>query len=163
MAVSGPSSRAGVLVQPVPPDWPGYLMEVVPAVLVAVAFLAVAVVGCALRSGDGGARVARIPVAIAVAGYVAWIVMLVGTALGWADGPGLAAARPWRSSARPLVGAAAVMAGDTMVGGLVTASGLAMLVPWSARLARVRDGWTAIGILLWIERATRTEPTRPIS
>jgi hypothetical protein len=154
---------AGVLVQPAPPDWPGYLMEVVPAVTVAVAFLAVAVVGCALRSGDGGVRVARIPVAIAVAGYVAWIVMLVGTALGWADGPGLAAAQTVAIVGTTLVGAAAVIAGDTMVGGLVTASGLAMLVPWSAGWLVFGTAWTAVGILLWIERATQTEPTRPIS
>ena len=43
---------AGVVFQPAPPDWPGYLAEAVPLALVAVAFLLVATLGCALRSGD---------------------------------------------------------------------------------------------------------------
>ena len=34
---------AGVLFQPAPPDWPGYLLEVVPTATLAVAFLFVAV------------------------------------------------------------------------------------------------------------------------
>ena len=150
---------AGVLFQPTPPDWPGYLMEVVPAAMLAVALLAVAVVGCALRSGDGGAAVARVTSVIAIAGYVAWIAMLAATALGWADGPALAAAQTVAIVGTTLVGAAAVMAGDTTIGGLVTASGLAMLIPWSAGWLVFGTAWTAIGILLWIERAGRTEPT----
>jgi hypothetical protein len=154
---------AGVLFQPTAPDWPGYLMEVVPAAALAVAFLGVAVVGCALRSGDGGAGVARVTAAIAVTGYLAWIAMLAGTALGWADGPGLAAAQTVAIVGTTLIGAGAVMAGDTTIGGLVTASGLAMLVPWSAGWLVFGTAWTAIGILLWIERAARTEPSRPAS
>lgn len=150
---------AGVLFGPAPPDWPGYLMEVVPAAAIAVGFLAVAVVGCALRSGDGGAGVARVTTTIAVVGYIAWIALLAGTALGWADGPALAAAQAVAIVGTTLVGAAAVMAGDTTIGGLVTASGLAMLIPWSGGWLVFGTAWTAIGILLWAERATRTEPT----
>ncbi len=154
---------AGVLFGPVPPDWPGYLIEVVPAVTIAVGFLAIAAVGCALRSGDGGARVARVTTTIAVVGYLAWIALLVGTALGWADGPALAAAQAVAIVGTTLVGAAAVMAGDTTVGGLVTASGLAMLIPWSGGWLVFGTAWTAVGILLWVERATRTEPTGSVS
>jgi hypothetical protein len=149
---------AGVLFGPVQPDWPGYLMEIVPVVAIAVIFLAIAVVGCALRSGDRGAGVARITTTIAIVGYIAWIAMLAGTLLGWADGPGLAAAQGVAIVGTTLIGAGAVMAGDTTIGGLVTASGLAMLVPWSAGWLVFGTAWTAIGILLWIERVTRTEP-----
>jgi hypothetical protein len=148
---------AGVLFQPTPPDWPGYLLEVVPAAALAVAFLSVAVLGCALRSGDGGAPVALVTSAIAIAGYIAWIAMLVATALGWADGPALAAAQTVAIVGTTLVGAAAVMAGDTTIGGLVTASGLAMLIPWSAGWLVFGTAWTAIGVVLWLERATRTD------
>ena len=85
--------------------------------------------------------------------------MLVATAAGWADGPGLAAAQTVAIVGTTLIGAGLIIAGDTTIGGLVTTSGLAMLVPWSAGWLVFGAVWTAIGILLWIERATRTEPT----
>jgi hypothetical protein len=150
---------AGVVLQPTPPDWPGYLLEVVPAASVAVAFLAFAVVGCALRSGDAGVGVFRLTTAIAVIGYGAWIAMLIATAAGWADGPGLAAAQTLAIVGTTLVGAGLVVSGDMGIGGLVTASGLAMLVPWSAGWLVFGAAWTAIGIGLWLERATRIDPS----
>ncbi|MGZ8502582.1 MAG: hypothetical protein ACXWW6_06995 [Candidatus Limnocylindrales bacterium] len=150
---------AGVLFQPTPPDWPGYLLEVVPIALVAVAFLWVAVLGCGLRSGDGGAGILRVTGAITTLGYGAWIAMLALTATGWADGPGLAAAQTVAIVGTTLIGAGLVVSGDSTIGGLVAASGLAMLVPWSAGWLVFGAAWTAIGVVLWLERATRIHPT----
>lgn len=151
---------AGILFQPTPPDWPGYLLEVVPMAAVAVACLSVAALGCALRSGDAGVAVFRLTAALAVVGYASWIVVLAATALGWADGPLLGAAQTVAVVGTALVGAGLVMAGDTTIGGLVTASGLAMLVPWSAGWLVFGAAWTGIGVALWLERATRIDPTR---
>lgn len=150
---------AGVLFQPTPPDWPGYLLEVVPVAVVAVAFLAVAVVGCGLRSGDSGGGAFWLTVAVAVAGYTSWIVLLGATAAGWADGPALAAAQTLAIVGTTLVGATLVMSEDATIGGLITGSGMAMLVPWSTGWLVFGAAWTAIGLALWLERSTRTEPT----
>jgi hypothetical protein len=48
---------AGVAVvgQPVPPDWPGYLVDILPVTLVAVVAGLVAVIGCWARRSDVGA------------------------------------------------------------------------------------------------------------
>ena len=151
---------AGVMFQPTPPDWPGYLLEVLPTATVAVAFLSVAVLGCALRSGDAGVGVFRLTAAIAAVGYASWIVVLVATAAGWADEPGLAAAQTLAIVGTTLIGAALVMSEDATIGGLITASGLAMLVPWSAGWLVFGAAWTAIGIALWLERAMRIGTTR---
>ena len=105
--------------------------------------------------------VARIPVAIAVAGYLAWIVLLVAgprsagpTARDWPRH------RPLAIVGTTLVGAAAVMAGDTMVGGLVTASGRRDARPVVGGLARLRDGLDGCRDPAVIERARR--PSRRV-
>lgn len=151
---------AWVLFQPTPPDWPGYLLEVVPVAGVAVAFLSVAALACALRASDAGVGVFRLTAAIAAVGYVSWMAVLAATATGWADGPGLAAVQTLAIVGTTLIGAGLVMTGDTTIGALVTASGLAMLVPWSAGWLVFGAAWTGIGVALWLERATRIDPTR---
>ena len=150
---------AGVLFQPAPPDWPGYLHEVVPIALVAVAFLWVAVLGCGLRSGDRGGGIFGVTAIITTLGYGSWIAMLALTAAGWADGPGLAAAQTVAIVGTTLIGATLVRDGDTAVGGLITAGGLAMLIPWSAGWLVFGTSWTAVGLVLWLELAARSEPT----
>lgn len=152
-------AAAAVVFQPTPPDWPGYVQEVVPIALVAVAFLWVAVLGCGLRSGDRGAGILRVTGTISTLGFGSWIAMLALTATGWADGPGLAAAQAVAIVGTSLIGATLVRDRDTVVGGLITAGGLAMLIPWSAGWLVFGTSWTAVGIVLWLERATRTEPT----
>lgn len=151
---------AGVLFGPTPPDWPGYFLEVVPVAVVAVAVLSVAVLGCALRSGDAGAGPFRLTAAIAVTGYASWVLVLVATAAGWVDQPSLAAAQTLAIVGTTLIGSALVMSGDATIGGLITASGMAMLVPWSTGWLVFGAAWTAIGIVLWLERTATTDPTR---
>jgi hypothetical protein len=151
---------AGVLFGPTPPDWPGYLLEVLPTATVAVAFLSVAVLGCALRSSDAGVGVFRLTAAIAVVGYATWLVALIATAAGMTGGPELAVAQTLAIVGTTLIGAGLVMVGDTRIGGLVTASGLAMLVPWSAGWLVFGTAWTAIGVALWLERVMRIHSTR---
>ena len=152
-------AAAAVVLQPTPPDWPGYLLEVVPIALVAVAFLWVATLGCGLRLGDAAAGIWRVTTEIAMVGYGAWIAMLALTASGWADGPALAAAQTVAIVGTTLIGAALVRRGDATVGGLLTVGGLAMLVPWSGGWLVFGTAWTAIGVVLWVERTARTEPT----
>ncbi len=151
---------AGVLFQPAPPDWPGYLLEVVPTATLAVAFLFVAVLGCALRSGDGRIGAFRMTSEIVVVGFAAWIVALLATAAGWFDGPSLAAAQALAIVGLTLVGTVLIAAGDEPIGGLITVSGLAMLLPWAGGWLVFGAAWTAIGVLLWMERAASIGPDR---
>ena len=73
---------ARVASQPVQPDWPGYLMEVVPFALVAAIFLLIAVCGIALRAADAHARATGLAIVAAIVGYGAWIVAMAGTVGG---------------------------------------------------------------------------------
>ena len=90
--------------------------------------------------------------AIATLGYGSWLAMLALTATGWADGPALAAAQTVAIVGTTLIGATLVRDGDTAVGGLITAGGLAMLIPWSAGWLVFGTSWTAVGLVLWVER-----------
>ena len=47
---------AGVVAQPAPPDWPGYLVETLPIALIAVATGGVATIGCWARRSDHAGR-----------------------------------------------------------------------------------------------------------
>ena len=69
-------AAAGVVGQPVPPDWPGYLAEIVLVALAAATLLLVATLGCALRAGDAGGRAMRVGSALTAVGFVAWIAAL---------------------------------------------------------------------------------------
>lgn len=78
-----------VLVQPAPPDWPGYLAEIVPLAAVAAVFLLVAATACLLRAGEAPSRAIALSTALVLVGHLAWIGMLGATLLGWL------AVRPW--------------------------------------------------------------------
>ena len=58
---------ARVASQPVQPDWPGYLIEVVPLAIVAAVFLLVAVIGIALRAADAHGRSTGLAIVAAIA------------------------------------------------------------------------------------------------
>jgi len=143
---------AAVVFQPVPADWPGYFSEIVPLALVAVGFLLVASLGCALRAGDRGGRAIVFASTLCVIGYVVWMAALAATAAGIADGPALAAAQALAMIGTTLVGAVLVRAGDETVGLLVVAGPVAMLIPWTLTWLAFGAAWTAVGIALAMER-----------
>ena len=146
---------AAVVFQPVPSDWPGYLVDVLPLAIVAAGFLLVASLGCALRAGDGGGRAMGVAVGLSLVGYLAWMAALAGTAAGLTDGPALAAAQAVAMVGTMLVGAILVRRGDGPVGLLVVAAPVSMLIPWTITWLAFGAAWTAIGIILELERSTR--------
>jgi hypothetical protein len=152
-------AAAAVVLQPVPPDWPGYLAEVVPLALVASGFLLVATLGCALRVGDVGGRAMGVAAGLVIAGYLAWIAALAGTAVGVTDSPSLAAAQTLAMIGTAIVGTILVRTGDTAIGLLLVAAPVVMLIPWTVTWLAFGAAWTAIGILLGLEHQTRL-PTR---
>jgi hypothetical protein len=145
-------AAAAVVSQPVPPDWPGYLADIVPLALVAVVLLLVATLGCLLRAGDDGGRAVALAAGLTVIGYLAWTAALAGAAVGQTDNVTLAAAQTLAMLATTLVGAVLLRAGDESVGLLILVGAVAMLVPWTPAWLVFGAGWTAVGILLEMER-----------
>lgn len=153
-------AAARVIAQPVPPDWPGYLEEIVLMGLVAVGCLLVAVVGVALRVADSWGRSLWLAVGLAVAGYLGWVVALAGTASGAVDSVTLWAAQATAMIATAAVGTAVVRAGDDAVGGLVILAAAALLIPWAGTWLVFGACWTAIGMILLVERSGRLSEGR---
>jgi hypothetical protein len=149
---------AGVVFQPVPLDWPGYLTETLAMALLAVGFLLVATLGCALRIADGQPRGVRVATGVALLGYLAWISALGVAIAGVADGPTVAAAQTIALVGTALVGVILVRAGDEMIGLLLLAGSGAMIVPWGVTWLAFGAAWTAVGIALAIERAETSRP-----
>jgi hypothetical protein len=141
-------TAAAVNTQPTPPDWPGYISEVLGFALVAAVFLLVATVGCALRANGRGRRPGSIAVALTIVGHVAWIAALAATASGSLDGPYLAGAQALAMLGAALVGAVLVRAGDVAIGFLVLLGSAAMLLPWTLTWLVLGATWNGVGWML---------------
>jgi hypothetical protein len=151
-------AAAAVVFQPAPPDWPGYIVEIVGLALVAAGFLLVATLGCSLRTGDRAGRAMAVAVVLTIAGYIGWIGALAATAAGVLDPPSLAATQTVAMVGTTLVGAALVRAGDAAVGLLVMLGPAAMLIPLTITWLVLGGSWTAVGCVL---RAERSRPSGP--
>lgn len=149
------AASAGIVVQPVPPDWPGYLADVLGVVLVAVAFLLVAVVGIAIRGFDAAGRAMGLLIWVTVAAYGGWFLALAGSMSAVTDGPTLAVAQTLAMIATAAVGVLLVHVGDERIGSLVLLAGVTLLIPWTGAWLAFGAEWTAIGIVLLAERPRR--------
>lgn len=148
-------AAAAVVFQPAPPDWPGYIVEILGLTLLAAGFLLIATLGCALRAGDRGGRAMAVAVALTIAGYLAWIGAIAATAAGVLDGPALAAAQTAAMLGSTLVGAVLVRVATEPIGLLVMTGPIAMLMPWTVSWLVLGAAWTAVGWLLVVERLRR--------
>ncbi len=146
-------TAAAVNTQRMPPDWPGYIAEVLPVATVAAVSLFIATVGCALRANGRGRRPGHVALALAVVGHVAWIGALVLTATLGLASPLLAAGQGLAMLGAALVGTVLVRLGDGPVGLLLLTGSAAMLVPWTVTWFVTGATWSAIGWLLLVERA----------
>jgi hypothetical protein len=136
-----------VLGQPVAPDWPGYLFEVLPLAIAGVACLLVAIVGSWLRIGDARDAVDRVALHLAVAGHIAWACALAAAALGIDYGPTTAIASTAAALGTALVGLVLLRAGETVRAGLLIAAATALLLPSNWAFLLFGLGWSAVGFL----------------
>jgi hypothetical protein len=144
------TSAAVVLaLQPVQPDWPGYLIDLLPLMLVGTACLVVAVIGVWLRLGDRVGRFDRLAIAVAIGGHVAWAVALTAAMVRLDYGPATAAASTVAAGGEILLAFALVRAGQGALGGLLAAAAVALLIPagWSWLVFGL--AWSAIGFVQW--------------
>ncbi len=138
-----------LLVQPVQPDWPGYLIDLVPMALAGVSCLVVAVVGVWLRLGDRVGRLDRFAVGMAVVGHLAWAIALVA-ALAWIGyGAQTALAATAAAAGEALVALSLIRSGQTYVGALLLTAAVAIVIPagWSWIVFGL--AWSAIGVVQW--------------
>lgn len=146
---------AAILAQPVPLDWPGYPFEVIPLAIVGVACLLVAALGCALRAGERRSTWRAFAVALLVLGHVAWIATLGGTVAGLVGGPPLAAAQTVAMGGAIAVGVVLARDGLDPIALLLLVAPMALVVPSTAAWPAFGPAWTAIGLLLWLDRQSR--------
>lgn len=153
---------ARVASQPVQPDWPGYLVEVVPLAMVAAVFLLVAVIGIALRAADAHGRSTGLAIVAAIVGYGGWIVAMAATVAGAAD-PGVL----WATQSVAMVATVAVgllvRSADERLGSLVVLASAAMLLPWAGAWLAFGTCWTAIGLVVLVARSLWFDERRGLS
>jgi hypothetical protein len=141
---------AGVIVvgQPAPPDWPGYLIEVLPLAIVAVLAGIVAIVGCWARQSDRVGRLGAVAVALAVAGDLAWAASLVAAAAQLGYGAVTMAAQAVALAGSLLVGIALTRTDDLPIGAAIALSSALMLLGWPMAWLAFGLAWTFVGVTL---------------
>jgi hypothetical protein len=137
--------------QPVPPDWPGYLEEALPLVGLGVAALVPALVGLWLKLGDADGAVGRVGIVLAVAGHVAWLAALAVAALRIEYGPLTAVASSIAMAGAALLGVALAGAGRLRLGVLLATAALAGLAPPALGWPLMAAAWTGLGLVLVLE------------
>ena len=152
---------AGVAVvgQPVPPDWPGYLVDVLPLTMAAVLAGLVAIVGCWARASDAGGRLGTAGVLLALGGHVAWAASLVAAMARLGYGAITMASQAAALVGCLLVGLVMVRTRDLPIGAAILLSSALMLFGWPMAWLAFGLAWTVVGMLL----LARPEPAAPSS
>lgn len=140
-----------VLVEPAPPDWPGYLAWTLPVALVGVVAGLVASLGLALRLGDGPGRLARFAVSGLVVGLLALAVALAVAIAGGPYGAATGAAATAAAVGTVATGLVLLRTGDPGGVALMVIGGAAVLPPPGAWLV-LGAAWTVTGLWLVAER-----------
>ena len=152
---------AGVAVvgQPVPPDWPGYLVDILPLTLVAVVAGLIAVIGCWARQSDVGGRLGAVGALLALTGHVGWAVALAAVMAGTGSGLLVVACQAIALSGCVLIGLVLVRTEDLPIGAAILLASAIMFFGWPAAWLGFGLAWTIVGVLL----VARPEPTAPPS
>jgi hypothetical protein len=137
-----------VVAQPVPPDWPGYLVEVLPLALVAVLAGLVATVGCWARQSDRLGRLGAAGVVLAVIGALVWAAALAAAALELGYGAVTMAGQAMALAGTLVVGLALTRTHDLPIGAAIGLSSALMLLGWPAAWLAFGLAWTFVGVTL---------------
>ena len=141
--------------QPLMPDWPGYLFETLPIGIVGASAALRATTLLGLRSGLDAPRLTAPALVVAVIGHLAWMVALMIAALGGPYGAITGATASAAAIGTVLVGVARHRAGDRPTAEGLLLAGAAMLVP--SPVAWVVAGGAWIGLAV-----TTLRPIRPL-
>jgi hypothetical protein len=141
---------AGVLTQPVPPDWPGYLLETLPAACVAVAAGAVATIGLWGRRSDEAGRRGAIAALGGLVFQATWAVALIAAFLGIVGAAELGFAQALGAVGVLLVGLVLLRAGDLPIGALLVFAPTWMLFGFAIAWLGYGFAWTLVGVIVLV-------------
>ena len=152
---------AGVAVvgQPVPPDWPGYLVDILPLTIVAVVAGLIAVIGCWARRSDVGGRLGAVGALLALIGHLGWALALAAVMAGTGSGLLVVACQAIALTGCVVIGLLLVRTEDLPIGAAILLASAIMFFGWPAAWLSFGLAWTIVGLLL----VTRPEPTAPPS
>lgn len=152
---------AGVAVvgQPVPPDWPGYLIDILPLTIVAVAAGLVGIVGCWARRSDSAGRLGTLGALVALAGHVGWAFLLVATLVQAGSPQATLVCQAIALAGCLLIGLVLVRTDDVPIGAVILLATATMLFGWPGAWLAFGLAWTVVGVLLF----ARPEPLTPTS
>jgi hypothetical protein len=145
---------AGVLAQPAPPDWPGYLLESLPIAIVAIAAGGLATIGCWARRSDSAGRAGTLAITLAIVGDAAWIAALAAAWFGLGYGSAIAVAQGLGAVGALLVGLLLLRSNDAGLGAILVLASALMMFAWPAAWLGFGLAWTLVGALLF----ARAEP-----
>jgi hypothetical protein len=152
---------AGIVAQPTPPDWPGYLLEALPLAIVAVAAGGLATVGCWTMASDSGGRTGNAAVLFAIVGHIFWVIALALALVGFGYGLQTAVAQDLAAIGSLLVGIGLLRAGEGWLGGLLALGAALMVFAWPVAWLGFGLAWTLIGLLLLVALDhSRSQPSR---
>jgi len=142
---------AGVAVvgQPVPPDWPGYLLEILPLTIVAVAAGLVGIVGCWARRSDSAGRLGTLGALLALAGHVGWAALLAATVVDAGLPQATVVCQAIALVGCLLIGLVLVRTDDLPIGATILLSTAAMLFGWPVAWLIFGLAWTGVAPLSW--------------
>jgi hypothetical protein len=132
--------------QPLMPDWPGFLLETIPVGVVGGVAALRAVTQVARRSGLCAPRGTALSLAIAVVGHALWIVAVVTAALGGPYGAVTGATGAIAALSTVLVGAVRSRADDHPTAEWLLIAGGAMLIPSPAAWVVAGGAWIGLAV-----------------
>jgi hypothetical protein len=151
----------GVLAQPVPPDWPGHLLETLPIGVAGIVAGTVALIGCwARRSDRAGRRGAVVAIAVVISQLV-WALALAAGFLGLADSATMMAGQAIGAVGCLAIGLLLIRTGDEPIGLLLVAGPPVLLFGWPIAWLAFGLAWTAIGFILLLGPGRDESGARP--
>jgi hypothetical protein len=148
--------------QPVPLDWPGYLDEALPLVILAVVALLPAIVGLWLKLGDADGPLGRTGLLVAVGGHLCWLVALLAAALRVDYGPLTAIAATVAMVGTAALGIALAGHAQITLGVLLSGAALAGVAPPALGWPLFAAAWTAVAATLVLQFARGAAPRGPL-
>jgi hypothetical protein len=139
--------------EPVPLDWPGYLEEALPLLVLAVVALLPAIVGLWLKLGDADGVLGRLGLLVAVGGHLSWLVALLAAAMRVDYGPFTAIAATIAMAGTAALGIALAGHARMTLGVLLSGAALAGIAPPSLGWPLFAVAWTGVAAALVIEFA----------
>ena len=152
---------AGVLAQPVPPDWPGHLQETLPLGFLAVLAGMVALIGCWARRSDRSGRGGILVLALTIAAQAFWALALAAGLAGIADSATLALGQAVGAAGCFATGLLLLRAGDEPLGLILVAAPPMLLFGWPLAWLAFGLAWTGIAFILLLGTGRDESGLRP--